>query len=59
MLWWERGTSKRVLIFLFFSVDNLRIILIIGGMSRNIDYATTATYRLVPWERSPNSVWMV
>ena len=27
-------------------VDNLRIILIIGGMSRNIDYATTATYRL-------------
>ena len=27
-------------------IDILRIILIIGGMSRDIDYATTATYRL-------------
>ena len=47
MLWLGKGhLLKRGANFFYLSVDNLRIILIIGGMSRNIDYATTATYRL-------------
>ena len=47
MLWLGKGhLLKKGANFFYLSVDNLRIILIIGGMSRNIDYATTATYRL-------------
>ena len=47
MLWLGKGhLLKKGANFFYLSVDKLRIILIIGGMSRNIDYATTATYRL-------------
>ena len=47
MLWLGKGDLlKKGANFFYLSVDKLRIILIIGGMSRNIDYATTATYRL-------------
>ena len=38
--------KRGCLLFWFVSGDNLRILVRIGGMCRNIEYATTATYRL-------------